>query len=67
MRADEVADELGVSVSFAYKMIRDMNKELKKKGCYVISGRVDRKYFHEKFYGTRDEASIRKDETYGRI
>ena len=28
MRAQEVADELGVSVAYAYKVIRTLNKEL---------------------------------------
>ncbi len=53
MRVDEVAEELGVSVPYAYKLIRSMNAELKKTGCITISGRIDRKFFHEKFYGTR--------------
>ena len=50
MRVDEVAEELGVSVPYAYKLIRSMNAELKKAGCVTIAGRVDRKFFHEKFY-----------------
>jgi len=56
MRVDEVAEELGVSVPYAYKLILSMNEELKKTGCITISGRIDRKSFHEKFYGTRDLA-----------
>ncbi len=60
MRVDEVAEELGVSVPYAYKLIRAMNEELRKTGCITISGRIDRKFFHEKFYGTRskDERSV---------
>ncbi len=54
MRVDEVAEDLGVSVPYAYKLIRSMNEELKKTGCITISGRIDHKFFHEKFYGTRD-------------
>ena len=42
MRVDEVAEELGVSVPYAYKLIRSMNAELKKTGCITISGRIDR-------------------------
>lgn len=53
MRVDEVAEELGVSVPYAYKLIRSMNEELKAKGCITIAGRIDRKFFHDKFYGTR--------------
>lgn len=57
MRVEEVAQELGVSVAYAYKLIRSMNEELRKKGCIVIAGRIDRKFFYEKFYGTRDTDS----------
>ena len=55
MRVNEVAEELGISIPFAYKIIRQMNKELAKTGCITIAGRIDRKFFHEKFYGTRAE------------
>lgn len=55
MRVNEVAEELGVSVPYAYKLIRQMNEELAKNGCITISGRIDRKFFHEKFYSTRTE------------
>ena len=53
MRVNEVAEELGVSVPYAYKLIRQMNEELAKTGCITISGRID----HEKFYGTRTETT----------
>ena len=59
MRVNEVAEELGVSVPYAYKLIRQMNEELAKTGCITISGRIDRKFFHEKFYGTRTETSAK--------
>ena len=32
-----------------------MNEELKEAGCITIAGRIDRKFFHEKFYGTREQ------------
>lgn len=54
MRVDEVAEELGVSKLYAYRLIRDLNEELKKTGCITISGRIDRKFFYEKFYGTKE-------------
>ena len=55
MRVEEVAEELGVSIPYAYKLIRSMNEELKKAGCITIAGRIVRKFFHEKFYGTREQ------------
>ena len=59
LRVEEVAEELGVSKPYAYKLIRSMNAELKKTGCITISGRIDRKFFYEKFYGTRDQQERR--------
>ena len=56
IRVDEVAQELGVSKSYAYKIVQKLNAELKAKGYLTISGRVSRQYFLEKLcYGTRKE------------
>lgn len=51
IRADEIAEELGVSKAYAYKLMQILNDELKAKGYMTISGRVSRKFFEEKFYG----------------
>ena len=52
MRADDVARELGVSKSYAYKLLQRLNAELRKQGYITISGRVSRSYFEEKLcYG----------------
>lgn len=48
IRVDEVADMLGISKSYAYKIVRGLNSELKAKGFLVVSGRVNRQYFLEK-------------------
>ena len=55
VKAEEVARELGISKPYAYKLVREMNEELKQKGFITIPGRVSRRYFEEKFYGLRDE------------
>ena len=55
MRVEEVAAELGVSVSYAYKVIRQLNDELKKKGFITIAGRINRQYFNERLYRTGKE------------
>lgn len=55
MNVDEVIEELGVSRTFAYKLIQKLNKELEAKGFIVISGKVNRKYFEEQFYGMAEE------------
>ena len=49
MRAEDVAKELGISISHSYKVMQQLNKELKAKGYMTIAGRVNRKYFMEKF------------------
>ena len=56
MRADEVAQELGVSKAFAYQLMRNLNEELKGKGFITVSGRVSRKYFEEKVYGLHSQS-----------
>ena len=43
-----------------YKLIRELNEELRKTGCITIAGRIDRKFFHEKFYGTREPKERRE-------
>ena len=47
MRVEEVAQELGISKSHAYKVIHKLNEELKEKGYLTISGRVNRNFFME--------------------
>ena len=42
IRVDEVAKELDVSKPYAYKIIRQLNGELKAKGFITIAGRVNR-------------------------
>ena len=54
VRAEEVAGALGISKPYAYKLVREMNEELKQKGFLTIPGRVSRRYFEEKFYGLRE-------------
>ena len=54
MHVDDVAAELKVSKSYAYKVVRKLNKELNDMGYLTFSGRVNRKYFIEKVcYGEK--------------
>ena len=53
----DVAEELGVPKSYAYKIVQKLNAELKAMGYLTISGRVNRKYFLEKLcYGERKDS-----------
>ena len=53
MRVEEVAQEMGVSIPYAYQLVRTLNRELKAQGYLTIAGRIDREYFQEKFYSTK--------------
>ena len=48
MKVQDVADELGISKSYAYKIVQKLNAELAEKGYMVISGRVNKQYFRER-------------------
>lgn len=48
MRVDEVAQELGISKSYAYKIVQKLNAELSSKGFLTISGRINKQYFMER-------------------
>ena len=55
MRVDDVAEELSVSKSYAYKIVQKLNAELKTLGYMTVSGRINKKYFMEKVcYGENE-------------
>lgn len=56
IKVSEAAEILGVSESYAYKLIQKMNKQMRDEGYKgpIIRGRTDRTYFFQQFYGTRD-------------
>lgn len=51
----EIAQELGVSKSYAYKVVRQLNEQLREQGFMVILGKVIRVYYEERFYGMKEE------------
>ena len=56
MRVDDVARELGVFKSYAYKIVQQLKEELKAQGFITISGRVNKQYFLERVcYGTAEK------------
>lgn len=59
MKVEEVTQELGVSKSYAYKIVQKLNAELAEKGYMVISGRVNKQYFMERTcYGAVQKAEV---------
>lgn len=57
MRVEDVAEELGISKSYAYKIVQRLNDELKEQGYITISGRVNAEYFRKRAcYGELQKA-----------
>ncbi|MFI3255000.1 MAG: DNA-binding protein [Eubacteriales bacterium] len=54
----EVAEELGVSKSQAYKVVRKLNEELESRGFLVVAGKVSRQFFEERFYGLKEGVNV---------
>ena len=50
MNAQQVSEYLGVSVSYAYKIIDRLNQELEKAGFLTIHGKVDSLYLSKRFF-----------------
>ncbi len=50
LRVEDIAEMLQCSQSHAYKIMRQLNNELKKKGKIVVAGRVPRRYVEERLY-----------------
>ena len=48
MTASEVAEVMDCSERYGYKIIAELNAELKAKGYITRSGRVPRKYFFQR-------------------
>lgn len=52
MTVEEVAEELKVSKSYAYKVVRELNAEMRELGYLTISGTVNTSFFRKKLcYG----------------
>ena len=55
MTASEVAEAMGVSKAYAYKVIQRLNRELQEQGYLTVSGKVKRKFFMKKVNYQDDE------------
>jgi uncharacterized Fe-S cluster protein YjdI len=54
LSVDEVACVMGISKSYAYKIVRKLNAELDKLGFLTVPGRINRQYFMERTcYGSK--------------
>jgi fructose-1-phosphate kinase PfkB-like protein len=57
MDATDVAQALGISKSHAYKIVRELNRDLKSAGYIVIAGKIPKAYWEQRFYGGSNHAS----------
>jgi hypothetical protein len=48
--AKQVSELLEISETSAYKIIRELNKELREKDKIVLTGKISKRYFEEKLY-----------------
>jgi len=49
MTVDEVVQELNVSKSYAYKVVRELNAEMRELGYLTVTGRVNTNFFRKKY------------------
>ena len=57
MTVDEVAQELNVSKSYAYKVVRELNAEMQKLGYLTVTGRVNTSFFRKKLFPPKYQQS----------
>ena len=66
IRAKDIAEEMGVSEAYGYKLIRQLNNELKEQGFVTVQGRLSRQYFEERIYGTKAKEEEKRFREMGR-
>jgi len=49
--AVEIAQMLGCSKEYGYKIIRQLNAILEEQGFLTMQGKTSRKFYNERFYG----------------
>ena len=49
--SEEVEESMGISLGYAYKLLRKLNKELADQGYVTVSGKIPRAFWEKKFYG----------------
>lgn len=55
--ATDLQEFLGISKASAYKIIRQLNEELKSSNYIVLQGKVPIKYFEKRWYGGLDSSN----------
>ena len=55
LSSTQVSEFLGVSVSYAYKIIDQLNRELEKAGYLTLRGKVDSIYLSKRFFPSEEQ------------
>lgn len=53
--AEEVAEQIGSSKAYAYKLIRRLNEELEASGRLTIPGKVNAEFFEERVFSMPED------------
>lgn len=51
LNASDISEYMDISIPMAYKIIRNLNEELKVQGYITVSGKISRRYFEQKVNG----------------
>ena len=62
LTAPEAAQLLHISTSHAYKVIHQLNQELKAQGFLTIAGRISQNYLLQRTRGKEKEEEAQRDE-----
>lgn len=50
--AKEIAEDCNISISKAYELIREMNKEVEAMGKITLKGKINRHFYEQKINST---------------
>ena len=58
MNVRQVSEYLGISTTYAYKLMDVLNEELTRAGYLTIRGRVDSRYLQRRFFPSDEAMSL---------
>ena len=65
INARQASELLGVSVSYAYKLVDELNSELTQAGYLTIRGKVDSLYLKKRFFPSEESLSLLNQNSEG--
>ena len=58
LNVNQVSSLLDIPQSTAYRIIKNLNTELKEQGFYIIRGKVEERYLKERFRLNEEPAEV---------